>query len=46
VYDKQALVLVNKGGASGRDIAALSQSIVADVKRIFGITLKPEVMFI
>lgn len=46
VYDKQALVLVNMGGASGRDIAALSQSIVADVKRIFGITLKPEVMFI
>jgi UDP-N-acetylmuramate dehydrogenase len=46
VYDKQALVLVNKGGATGGDIKRLADTIIADVKRKFGITLSTEVNYI
>lgn len=46
VYSKQALVLVNYGGAKGEDIAQLSNAVIADVERKFGITLHPEVNFI
>ncbi len=46
VYDKQALVLVNKGGATGADIKRLADTIIADVKRKFGITLSTEVNYI
>ena len=46
VYDKQALVLVNKGGATGADIRHLADTIIADVKRKFGITLSTEVNYI
>lgn len=46
VYDKQALVLVNYGGASGKDVKDLSLRIVADVKEKFGIELRPEANFI
>lgn len=46
VYDRQALVLVNLGGASGQDIVALCEAVRADVKDKFGITIKPEVNFI
>ena len=46
VYEKQALVLVNRGGATGADIAALCERIQADVKTKFGIDIVPEVNFI
>ena len=46
VHPKQALVLVNKGGAKGEDIVALSDAIRHDVKEKFGIDIKPEVNII
>lgn len=46
VYDKQALVLVNKGGATGADIKHLADTIIADVQQKFGITLSTEVNYI
>lgn len=46
VHDRQALVLVNKGGASGRDIQRLCEAIQKDINERFGINLEPEVNFI
>lgn len=46
VYDKQALVLVNRGGATGADVKRLADTIIADVKQKFGITLSTEVNYI
>ena len=43
VHDKQALVLVNRGGATGAEIVALCQQIQHDVKTKFGIAIQPEV---
>lgn len=46
VHDKQALVLVNLGGATGADVVALSDAVRASVKEKFGIDIQPEVNFI
>lgn len=43
VHKKQALVLVNYGGASGNDILKLSQLIQETVLRIFDIEIEAEV---
>lgn len=41
-YEKQALVLVNHGGARGADVLAIAQAIQADVKARFGVDLEME----
>lgn len=46
VHDRQALVLVNNGGATGADILRLCEAVRADVKAKFGIEISPEVNFI
>ncbi|MBP5338459.1 MAG: UDP-N-acetylmuramate dehydrogenase [Prevotella sp.] len=46
VHSRQALVLVNKGGATGADVVALCEAICHDVSQRFGIDLKPEVNII
>lgn len=46
VYAKQALVLVNLGGAEADEIIALSDEITGRVKEKFGVTLCPEVQMV
>lgn len=46
VHDRQALVLVNKGGATGQDIVTLCNAVRTAVRDTFGITINPEVNFI
>ena len=43
VHDKQALVLVNRGGATGQEIVDLCETIRKDVYEKFGIGILPEV---
>ena len=43
VHDKQALVLVNLGGATGQEVVTLCNTICKDVRQKFGIDIHPEV---
>lgn len=43
VHDRQALVLVHRGGATGADIWQLASDIRASVRERFGVDLEPEV---
>ena len=46
VHDKQALVLVNCGEATGAEVVRLSEEIQQSVFKMFGIQIYPEVNFI
>lgn len=46
VYEKQALVLINRGGATGMEVKHLADTVIADIQKIFGITLHAEVNYI
>jgi UDP-N-acetylmuramate dehydrogenase len=43
VHEKQALVLVHYGGASGKEIWKLAQDVMDDVFQKFGVQLQTEV---
>ena len=42
VYENHALILVNRGGASGEEVLALAEEIQRRVKELFGVTLAME----
>lgn len=46
MYEKQALVLVNHGGANGTDVQNLLTTVCRDVAAMFTIELHPEPVFI
>ena len=43
VHERQALVLVNLGGATGGEVIAFAHKVVATVREKFGIEISPEV---
>ncbi|PPK88324.1 UDP-N-acetylmuramate dehydrogenase [Neolewinella xylanilytica] len=45
-YERQALVMVNRGGASGGDILAFSRHVQETVAEKFGVDLEPEVQVV
>lgn len=46
IHEKQALVLVNYGKASGSELLELAHKIIDDIQQRFGIALHPEVNLI
>ena len=46
IYEKQALVIVNLGNATGHDIATVASLVQISVKKRFGIDIIPEVNYI
>lgn len=46
VYAKQALVLVNLGGATAEEVIALAGEVIREVEEKFGVTLRPEVQIV
>jgi UDP-N-acetylmuramate dehydrogenase len=46
VYEQQALVLVNRGGATGADVVRLARAIQDDVEARYGVRLEPEPVFV
>jgi UDP-N-acetylmuramate dehydrogenase len=46
VYERQALVLVNRGGATGREILDLAREVQARVVEKFGVQLEPEAVIV
>lgn len=45
-FERQALVLVNRGGARGADVLRVASAIQHDVERRFGLRLEPEPVFV
>jgi UDP-N-acetylmuramate dehydrogenase len=43
IHERQALVLVNHGGATGDELIHLAYEVIASVKEKFGLELSPEV---
>ncbi len=46
MYEKQALVLVNHGGATGHDVRRTMAAVQASVSEKFGVALTPEPIFL
>ena len=46
MYEKQALVLVNRGGATGADVRRTMEAVQEDVRARFGVELTPEPVFL
>lgn len=42
IYEKQALVIVNLGGATGAEVMAVAEAVITAVRDQFGIELHPE----
>jgi UDP-N-acetylmuramate dehydrogenase len=46
MYEKQALVLVNRGGATGTDVRRTMLAVQADVRAKFAVDITPEPIFL
>lgn len=46
IHDKQALVIINKGNATAKEIIELAITVARDVKNKFNIDIHPEVIYI